>query len=447
MNQVVYGLHTGQAKKQISYREAKAIEMIFQKAFPDEAHSCSQFFHKGISKFWIEEVTNKAGKRYWMHLKVNMARAIAVSEYGLMPYTVSNVKKLIRETSKLLKKLKLDDRNADFSIWRWERFDCGFDVSVEHPEIFMSLLDKSIYVNAAKKRCRRIAFTPANSNACESIRFGNDSYTYNVYIKLAGLINKEIAITPDIHREVDNIVRVERQNHLSVIKQIVPKCEVGGLASNKTMNLILKTLTDDIEAFWGKGDYYSSNAIRSKYRSIPDVARLIPAMVEFTANSLDDRQHLYTADIKESFQEYGIMPVGICKDDAHKYQIQEIKGLYNMVTDCYAVPDKRAYHEFPVPHQCSDGRYKAGITFHMVNDTRKQPVSIAKGTIEEYEKAVFIGLKKAYATNVKYHCMVKAIPDILEKSKKDILRFYKVVESKTVKDMTREFIKLANLKE
>lgn len=65
--------------------------MIFQKAFPDEAHSCSQFFHKGISKFWIEEVTNKAGKRYWMHLKVNMARTIAVSEYGLMPYTVSNV--------------------------------------------------------------------------------------------------------------------------------------------------------------------------------------------------------------------------------------------------------------------------------------------------------------------------------------------------------------------
>ena len=74
-----------------------------------------------------------------------------------MPYTVLNVKKLIRETSKLLKKLKLDDRNADFSIWRWERFDCGFDVSVEHPEIFMSLLDKSIYVNAAKKRCRRMA--------------------------------------------------------------------------------------------------------------------------------------------------------------------------------------------------------------------------------------------------------------------------------------------------
>ena len=43
--------------------------------------------------------------------------------------------------------------------------------------------------------------------------------------------------------------------------------------------------------------------------------------------------------------------------------------------------------------------------------------------------------------------MVKAIPDILEKSKKDILRFYKVVESKTVKDMTRKFIKTANLKE
>lgn len=447
MNHVIYGLHTGQAKKLISYREAKTIEMLFQKSFPDEAHSCSQFFREGISKFWIEEITNQAGKRYWMHVKVNMARAIGVGIYGVMPYTISNVKNMIKEISKQLKKLNLNDRNADFGSWKFERLDTAFDVWVDYPEIFMNLLDKSLYVNAAKKRCKRKDFIPANPNACESIRFGNDSYVYNVYIKIADLVNKGIAITPEIHREVDNIVRVERQNNFLAIKQLMPKGEVNEIATKNIMNLILKTLIDDMEIFWGKGDYYSSHEIGTRFASFPDVAKLIPVMAEFTVNSLEAKRHLYTSDIKELFQEYGIMPVGICKEDAHKYQIHEIKGLYHRITECYAVPDKRAYHVFPVPHQCGDGRYKAGITVHRVNDTRKQPVSIAKSTLEEYERAVLKELIRAYATNVKYHCTTKKIPDLLEKSASDILRFYKVVVSKNIRSETRDFIKLSNLKD
>ncbi len=50
----------------------------------------------------------------------------------------------------------------------------------------MSLLDKSLDVNANKRKCVKKPFTPVNPNVCESLRFGNDSYVYNVYIKLAG---------------------------------------------------------------------------------------------------------------------------------------------------------------------------------------------------------------------------------------------------------------------
>lgn len=446
MNQVIYGLHTIEAKKRISYREAKGIEMIFGTSYPDEAHACSQFFSDGISKFWIEEVVNKAGKRYLFYIKVNMARAIGIGEYCLMPYTVSNINKMIKRISKLLKKLDLDDRNVDFGSWRLERFDSAFDTSVDYPEVFISLLDKSLDVSVAKKQCKRKLFTPTNPNICESIRFGNSSYVYNVYIKLADLINKGIVITQDIHNEVDNIVRVERQNLLSAVKQLLPNCEVRELALNKTKDAILKALIEDIEAFWGKGDYYSSNEIITRFRSFPEVIKLIPLMAAFTNNSLETEYKLYTSDIKKIFQEYGIMPVGICKNDAHKYQIREIKGLYNMVTNHYTIRDKRSYNVFPVPHPCSDGRWKAGITFHKINDTRRQPVSIAKSTLEAYEETVLRELKLAYVTNVKYHCSVAPISELKDKSADDIIRFYQVVKTKSVKEETKRFIKNMNLK-
>ena len=245
MNKVIYGLHTGEAKKQITYREYKKMELMFGTSFPDESHACSQFFKNGVSKFWIEEVKNKTGKQYWLHLRVNMARAVGVGEYCLMPYTISNVKKMIREISKVLKKLKLQDKNADFGEWRWERFDSAFDVEEAFPELFMSLLDKSLNVNANKRQCQRKLFIPANPNVCESIRFGNDSYIYNIYIKLADLKNNGITITSEILREVTNIIRIERQNHLSAIKNLLPNGLVKDLTLTSVRDAILKKMIED----------------------------------------------------------------------------------------------------------------------------------------------------------------------------------------------------------
>lgn len=447
MSKVIYGLHTGQAKKQITHREAKDIEMLFGTLFPDEAHACSQFFQEGISKFWIEKIPSKVGMKYWIHVRVNMVRAVGIGEYCLMPYTIPNVKKMIRTVSKVLKKLKLQDVNADFGEWKWERCDSAFDVEVTYPELYMSLLDKSLDVNGYKRKCVRKPFAPANPNVCESLRFGNASYVYNVYIKLADLINKGITITPEILQEVQNIVRVERQNQASAIKQLLQNGLVKDLASVRALDGILKVMIDDMEAFWGKGNYHSSYEIKAKFGSNPEIQKIVPTMAAFTKKSLEDEYGLYTSDVRKVFEEHGIMPVGILKEDVTKYQIKELQGLYSIVTACYSVTKKRAYHVFPVGHWASDGRFKAGITVHKVNETRRLPLTIWGHTEEEYEERVLQELMTVYATNVKYHCANnKSIPDLVEKSVDDILRFYQVVESKDVKVKVREYIKKMNLK-
>lgn len=446
MNKVIYGLHTCEGKKQITHREAKNIELLFGTSFPDEDHACSQFFKEGVSKFWIEEVTSKEYKKYFLHLRINMARASGVGNYCLMPYTLQNVKKSRKKISKVLKQLKLDDKNADLREWKIERLDTAFDVEVTQPEVYMKLLNKSLNVKAAKRQCKRILFTPANPNVCESIRFGNASYIYNVYIKLADLKNKGIAITPEILQEVMGIIRIERQNTSSALKNILKTGLFKDLELASVRDGILKELVDDIAAFWGKGDYYSSKQLNMEFNGISDIKQLMQAMIQFTKNSLESEYSIYTPEIKQLFQNYGIMPAGICKEDADKYQVYKMDGPYNMITSAYTIPDKRAYHVFPVPHPCSDGRYKAGITLHKVNDTRKQPVSVAKYTIKEYEEEVFKKLKDAYVTNVKYHCTINLIPELLNQSVDDILRFSQVVETKDVKEKVKNFIKSANLK-
>lgn len=347
----------------------------------------------------------------------------------------------------MLKKLRLQNENADFGEWKWERFDSGFDIEVAYPELYMSLLDKSLDVNIHKRKCKRKPFTATNPNVCESIRFGNASYVYNVYIKLADLINKGITITPEILQEVQNIVRVERQNHPSAIKQLLPDGFVKDLASVRVMDEILKVMTTDIEEFWGKGTYYSSNEIKAKFSNVPEVCQLIPIMAAFTKQSLEKEYVLYTADVKKIFEKYEIMPAGILKEDVAQYQISEMEGLYDMVTTSYPVKKKRVYHVFPVGHWARDGRFKAGITVHKVNETRKLPLTIWGHTEKEYEEKVLQELINVYATNVKYHCTNnKSIPDLMEKSADDILRFYQVVESKDVKAKVREYIKKMNLK-
>ena len=448
IGKVIYGLHTGEAKKKISCREAKRIELEFDKGIYDEKIGCSQFFNDGISRFWIEKVVNKKGLMYFLHFKLNMVRVVDCGQYCIMPYTKSNIRKLIKNVSKILKKLKLNAWNSDFGEWQWVRFDSAFDVENDNPELFIKLLDKSLNVNAYRKQCSRKYFVPINPTVCESIRFGNDSYIYNVYYKLAELKNKNINITAYIQQEVENIIRIERQNHRIAVKQLLGKGLIKELESNKTRTNIMQVMIKDIEAFWGKGNYYSGHQIMEKINKIENRQELLEAITAFTKNSLESKYELYTADIKKLLQQNKIMPVGITKEDIQKYQISKIDGLYKIINDAFPIQYKRMYREFPVPHECADGRYKVNITLYFKsNDKNKKTITIAKPTLEKCELAVFEKLKSTYVANINSPINSKEITELINKSADSILRFYKVVKSKSVKAKVREYIKVNNLKE
>ena len=64
MKQVVFGIHTATAKHLITQKESNAVKKFFgvdiDKPLEDETH----FYERGVTKIWIQEISNKRGIRY-----------------------------------------------------------------------------------------------------------------------------------------------------------------------------------------------------------------------------------------------------------------------------------------------------------------------------------------------------------------------------------------------
>lgn len=220
------------------------------------------------------------------------------------------------------------------------------------------------------------------------MRFGNASYTYNIYVKLTEVFDKAKkagrAVTPEELKEVRGILRVERQNHESACKRLLPNMKAGDLADSKVHDGILKTMIDEIAVFFGRDDY----------------------------------------------------------------GIEEMKGLYNrIVVGIPRPPDKRQYGSFPKPCRIGDGRYKATLTLYSAESGRKQ-VQVAGRTLEDYEGKALYRLKSTYMINRRY---LKSDDtdrrDMALKSADSIIRFNKTVKTATVKQETEKFIRDFQIKE
>lgn len=388
--EVVFGLHTGEFKKWISEKEANSIKG-FLGLKPDEGLTSNTFFYEqGITKLWIEKVPGKSRPRHYIHMIVNFARASGVGNHIIMPYKICCVRKVFSSVNRVLKELRLSDGNRKIQNWTVARVDSVFDIFEERTSLLMQLLNQYLDLSDQKKKCERIEIKGKTLEQLiyESLRFGNASYTYNIYVKLTEVFDKAKkagrAVTPEELKEVRGILRVERQNHESACKRLLPNMKVGDLADSKVHDGILKTMIDEIAVFFGRDDY----------------------------------------------------------------GIEEMKGLYNrIVAVCPRPPDKRQYGSFPRPCRTGDGRFKATITLYYANSGRRQ-ISVAGGTMGAYEKNVLRKLREAYMHNRAYLKSDDSVKRGLAiKSADSIIRFNKTVKTATVKQETEKFIRDFQIKE
>lgn len=437
----VFGLHTAEFKRWISRREANSIKAYFN-LNPDEKLTGSTYFYQdGITKLWIEEVKGKK-PRYYLHMIINFSRVLGISNYKAMPYTLGNVKKVFTAMNKVLKALPLSGNNAVFPDWTRERLDSVFDIYEEHTELLMVLLNRSVNLSDRKKRCNRIPIQgkTAQELECQSMRFGNNSFTYNIYRKIEEIQDTGKSITEEEKAEVQHLLRIERQNHKNSFKELVKTA--GDLANANVHDDILKTMIDEMELFFGKGDFYSWKGIKEKYypEHKADIKAILDVMKRITNSSLEAAQEDYTK-VADTFKKLGISPVGI----KQQCGVDFMQGIYSrIIAEFPRPPDKRKYNAFPIPHQIVDGRFKATINLHDANSGRKQ-IQVAGKTVEDYENKVFCKLASTYIANQAYlESDNSAQKDLALKSADSIVRFCKVVKTDAVKRGTEAFIK--NLK-
>lgn len=436
----VFGLHTAQFKRWISRREAASIKAYFNLNPDEELTGSTYFYQDGVTRVWVEEVKGKK-TRYYLHVIINFSRVLGISNYKIMPYTTGNVRKAFTAINKVLKTLPLSDSNAAFQDWTTVRFDSAFDIHEEHTELLMQSLNRSVNLSDRKKRCKRIPIKckTEQESECQSLRFGNKSFTYNIYRKLEEIQDKGRAITEEEKAEVQHLLRIERQNHQDAVKKLLPNMKASGLATSKVHDEILKTMIDEMELFFGRGDYLSWSRIEKTYlqQHGADIDTIKDAMMQITLNSLEAAEEVYTKETRAIFDRLGLSPVGI----RQQCGIDFIQGIYNRITAAYPrPPDRRPYNSFPVPHKTGDGRIGANIPLYSVNSD-KRTISVKGNSLEDYENKVFNRLRDTYLINRLYlKSNDTGKRDIAQKSADVIKRFHRAAKTAAAKQEAENFI-------
>lgn len=87
MEPVIFGIHTGTFKKWISLKEANAVKRFFGLKIDVPLTDQTFFYEKGLTRIWIQEISNKRGMKYYLYMKVNFSRALGLGTHRIMPYS------------------------------------------------------------------------------------------------------------------------------------------------------------------------------------------------------------------------------------------------------------------------------------------------------------------------------------------------------------------------
>lgn len=440
---VIFGLHTAEVKCWITSREHDEIKIYFGTKEDGSLKDRTRFYQHGITDIWINTVKGKEKFRYYIHIIINFARALDTGNYTMAPYTAESIKKAMAAVNKVLKTFPLSGRNNKITSWILVRFDYGFDIYEKHVDLLMQLMNRSLDLSNKAKKCSRIPVKGREQEdlMSESMRFGNASFVYNIYVKLKEIERNHKTITEEEKQEIQYLCRIERQTMPNSIKKLIPERKTGRLADPVVIEKIMKTIIDEIRIFFGTGNFCSWYYIKDKYypEYKNDIEKIKQTMLLVTNSSLEKESGSYSKEIAGIFTNLCISPAGIKRE----YKVPYIDGIYNRIIKAYSRPkDKRRYSSFPVPHKISDGRYKSNITLYLANNGgNKKLISVAGKDLAEYEEKVFNKLRNTYLLN---RMFLKSdnqdIQEAICKSADSILRFKKTIKTKEIMDDIEKFI-------
>lgn len=175
-------------------------------------------------------------------------------------------------------------------------------------------------------------------------------------MKLTQLLNEGKTLTDAELAEVQHLLRVERQNHENALKKLLPAMKVGNLATAKVRENVLRTMIDDIQVFFGTGDFYSWKGIKEQFSDhAAEIEPIIPAIQSITAHSVNESA-AYTKEVAEVLTQLGIAPAGIQKRLAQQYGVDCLDGLYSRIVGQYPRPaDRRQYNSSPLHTRVQTG--------------------------------------------------------------------------------------------
>lgn len=446
---VAFGAHTIELKHRISRKEAVSVKAFFGLPPTNHLKDTTYFFQNGINELEVLERQCKYNgaeiTAYTLRIRLNLARASGMEGYGIMPLTGQNIKKVCSSMNRILRNtLQLNNENSSLEEWTIQRLDTAFDIYVDCPELLVLLLNISL-VLPKKRNCTYKAprdDAERRKRMFESVRFGNKSYTYNAYVKLKEIESKGKPLTDAERAELKHLLRIERQNLISALKALLPDGnKFGALSSKKTISRILTTMLEDIECFWGRGDFYCGQAAVEIFRNSGTVNGIREELSSIYSWN-ECYRNGYSKQMYDTLAKFGIAPAFLTDAMVETFKTEKVQGLYNTVTQQFPKPEKkRDYHKFPVPHKAADGRYKVNLSLHIAGEYPSVKKSAYGRTIEECEKMMFQILYDAAAFNSKKteeDHENQNYREMRDKSLDDLNRFFKTAQSSYIKNVRKK---------
>ncbi len=455
------GVHTIDIKHKISAYEARNLKQIFEVSLNDKLCT-TKLYPKGLNELEIKEnPVYKNGSliktTYDLCLQINVSRLLGASEVLMTVMNSKTMKKAVNVLNKIFSKdLGLSIKNSSAEDWTLSRLDCGFDLTLP-PEcvqdgIYMRLLHHALNLHNSRQ-CRIIGYKGSEEKEVlyESLRFGNDSYTYNIYLKYKQMLDKYGEKAEKHKGEIENTLRVEKQIFGKGIAHYVGSPQKLSLLLDDTVKQkLMQSVVKEIRLFFGEGDFMSYARIKERIgQSIYNDEHkkmLCNMSAAISKEGYEDFCKCLETDCKEKGADFnermgilkqyrqdlealGVSVSGILKGEAEDMGLDTLQGLYEQVKPDAPIPAAKGKKgKFgKLIWNDKENRYKCNFTIHSIREGNRR-IAMADRDKEKLKLEIFKKLAKVYKENAAAVTSGEStLLGLVDKSRQDIELFKEVI--------------------